>query len=124
MLESSNIITFVATRDPARAKEFYGEILGLSLVADEPTALVYDANGTMLRITKLEEFSTAQYTVLGWIVSDIRRAVMELGHKGITFERYDGFPQDDLRIATFPDGTQVAWFTDPDGNTLSLTQFD
>jgi hypothetical protein len=95
----------------------------LSLVSDEPFALVFDANGIMLRVTKVQELSTAKYTVLGWDVSDIRAEIELLTRRGVIFERYDGFPQDELGIASLPDETRVAWFKDPDGNILSITQF-
>ena len=123
MLNSCDVIAFVATTEPARAREFYGKVLGLGLVADEPFALVFDAHGTMLRIAKVQEFQPARHTVLGWTVPDISEAVEELKAKGVTFERYEGFNQDDLGIWAAPHGAHVAWFKDPDGNTLSLTQF-
>ncbi len=123
MLGTSDVITFVGTADSARAREFYGGILGLSLVADEPYALVFDAHGIMLRVTPVAEPARAKYTVLGWKVSDIRAAIEGLAKRGVTFERFPGVPQDDLGIWTAPDGTKVAWLKDPDGNILSLTQF-
>ncbi len=123
MLTTATIIAFVATTNPVRARAFYEQVLGLSFVADEPFALVFDANGTMLRVTKVQDLSPAAYTVLGWDVSHIRAEVEALTQRGVVFERYAGFPQDDLGIGAFPDGTRVAWFKDPDGNILSLTQF-
>ena len=125
MLESAHIMAFVATTDAARARSFYGTTLGLTLEADEEFALVFDANGTMLRVQKVQAVPEARYTTLGWRVDDIRGAVTHLMEKGIAFERFQipGFPQDDLGIWTAPDGTQVAWFRDPDRNILSLTQF-
>lgn len=123
MLSSCDVIAFLATRDPARAKEFYEKVAGLRLVADEPAALVFDSNGTMLRISKVREFTPAPFTVLGWKVEDIRRAVSELARRGATFQRYEGFRQDALGIWASPSGAKVAWFKDPDGNTLSVTQF-
>lgn len=123
MLSTANIIAFVATRDAARARAFYESALGLRLVSQDPFALVFDAHGTMLRVTKVDELSLAPYTVLGWDVSDIRSTIQALQARGVAFQRYDGVPQDDLGIWTSPSGAQVAWFHDPDGNTLSLTQF-
>jgi catechol 2,3-dioxygenase-like lactoylglutathione lyase family enzyme len=123
MLGSSSIMAFVSTKDPARAKTFYQDVLGLNFVADEPYALVFEANGTMLRVSKVREISPAPYTVLGWKVTDINTTIGELTARGVTFERFPGFPQDDLGIMTFPEGAKVAWFKDPDGNMLSLTQF-
>jgi catechol 2,3-dioxygenase-like lactoylglutathione lyase family enzyme len=124
MLGSCDVIAFVATAQPAKAKEFYESILGLRLVADEPFSLVFDAKGTMLRIAKVQVVTPARHTVFGWIVPDVRQAVTELKAKGITFEQYEGLPQDEMGICSFPGGSEVAWFRDPDGNKLSLTQFD
>jgi catechol 2,3-dioxygenase-like lactoylglutathione lyase family enzyme len=123
MLNSSDIISFVATRNPARARKFYQETLGLALVSDEPFAIVFDANGTMLRVAKVQELSPASHTVLGWKVQNIRAEIGELTKRGVRFERFDGMPQDDSGIWASPSGAKVAWFKDPDGNTLSLTQF-
>jgi len=123
MLSSCEVISFVATAKPTEARRFYQEILGLRLVADEPFALVFDAHGVMLRVSRVHELIPAPYTVLGWKVADISAAVKELEARGVAFERYEGFDQDDLGIWASPSGAKVAWFKDPDGNTLSLTQF-
>jgi hypothetical protein len=77
----------------------------------------------MLRISKVGELAPAPYTVLGWKVPNIRVTVEDLMSGGVTFERYKDMPQDELGIWTTPDGHKVAWFKDPDGSTLSLTQF-
>jgi catechol 2,3-dioxygenase-like lactoylglutathione lyase family enzyme len=122
-LSEQKITAFVATRDPARAKEFYGGKLGLRLVADQlPFALVYDANGIRLRVTAVKELHLAGYTVLGWEVPDIAVAVRAMDAAGVHFERFDGVPQNELGIWTAPGGDQVAWFKDPDGNILSVSQ--
>jgi catechol 2,3-dioxygenase-like lactoylglutathione lyase family enzyme len=123
MLAGAKTMAFVATTDAERAKSFYADILGLRFVADEPFALVFDSFGTLLRISKVPAFAPAPFTVLGWQVADLRAAVSALAGRGVRFERFEGFPQDDLGVCTFPDGARVAWFKDPDGNTLSLTQF-
>ena len=123
MLGKSNLIAFVATKEPAKAKAFYATVLGLQLIADEPFALVFDANGIMLRISKVSDLTPVPYTILGWTVSNIADKVRELSQQGVAFLHIDGFAQDELGIWSAPDGTQVAWFKDPDGNTLSLTQF-
>jgi predicted enzyme related to lactoylglutathione lyase len=85
---------------------------------------VFDANGTTLRLAKVERISPAPYTVLGWLVPDIRAACARLSAAGVPFERYEGMPQDEAGIWATPGGGYVAWFKDPDGNTLSLTQVD
>lgn len=123
MLSSCEVISFVATAKPTEARRFYQEILGLRLAADESFALVFDAHGVMLRVSRVHELIPAPYTVLGWKVADISAAVKELEARGVAFERYEGFDQDDLGIWASPSGAKVAWFKDPDGNTLSLTQF-
>jgi catechol 2,3-dioxygenase-like lactoylglutathione lyase family enzyme len=122
MLESNKIIAFVCTTDSKRARAFYEEILGLRFVSDDQFALVLNGNGTMLRIAKLPELKPAQFTVLGWETGEIEKTVEELTGKGIQFEKYSFLPQDDLRIWTAPTGDKVAWFKDPDGNILSLSQ--
>jgi catechol 2,3-dioxygenase-like lactoylglutathione lyase family enzyme len=117
------LIAFVATRDPARAKEFYRDTLGLRLVTEQlPFALVFDAHGTMLRVTIVNKLTTADYTVLGWQVPDIVVAAKALQKAGVRFERYPGMEQDELGVWTSPGGAKVAWFKDPDGNTLSISE--
>jgi catechol 2,3-dioxygenase-like lactoylglutathione lyase family enzyme len=118
---SARIIAFVGTRNAERAKEFYRGMLGLNLVSEDPFALVFDVGGTMLRVTPVRDLSPAGFTVLGWEVKDITAAVQGLQKAGVMFERYN-FPQDELGIWTAPGGAKVAWFKDPDGNVLSLSQ--
>lgn len=116
-------MAFAATNDPAQAKKFYKEQLGLDLVADEQFALVFDANGTMLRIQKARDWTPPQFTVLGWEVTDIRHTISQLMAKGIEFMRVNSIEQDDLGVWSPDTRTKVAWFRDPDGNILSLTEF-
>jgi catechol 2,3-dioxygenase-like lactoylglutathione lyase family enzyme len=123
VLTNNNAISFVATRNPSAARSFYEGTLGLRLVSDEHFALVFDVNGRMLRIAKTDEFTPAAHTVLGWEVEEIVAAVKDLRARGVAFLRFDGMPQDDLGIWASPSGAKVAWFQDPDGNNLSLTQF-
>lgn len=117
------LIAFVATRDPARAKTFYCDTLGLKLIAEDEFALVFDVYGTMLRITTVRQIAPAAYTVLGWHVADIETVARRLIEEGVPLERYSELPQNDLGIWTTPNGAKVAWFKDPDGNVLSITQF-
>jgi catechol 2,3-dioxygenase-like lactoylglutathione lyase family enzyme len=124
MLQESNVIAFVATADPDKAKLFYSNTLGLRLVDETPFALEFDAHGTMLRIQIVETLKPAQHTVLGWRVDDIATAAKELTANGATFERFEGMPQDELGVWNSPGGAKVAWFKDPDGNVLSLTEFE
>jgi len=122
MLASCKIVPFVATLNTALAKTFYEEKLGLRLVEDSPWALVFDANGTMLRVTAVRELKPAEYTVLGWEVLDIHEAVRSLRAAGIELKRYPGMEQDEHGVWTAPGGAQVAWFEDPDGNVLSVSR--
>jgi catechol 2,3-dioxygenase-like lactoylglutathione lyase family enzyme len=123
MLESSKIAAFVATADPQKARDFYENTLGLKLVADEEYAIVFDANGTTLRVQKAGEFTPHPFTSLGWHVDDIEASVDELRGKGVVFEQYPWMPEGSNGIMTFPNGAKVAWFKDPDGNLLSLDQY-
>jgi catechol 2,3-dioxygenase-like lactoylglutathione lyase family enzyme len=123
ILGSQELVAFVATRHPSRAKEFYRDTLGLPLVSEDEFALVFDAAGTMLRVTRVQELAAAKYTVLGWQVRDIVQTAKDLQRAHVTLERYPGMQQDKLGIWNSPSGARVAWFKDPDGNTLSITQF-
>jgi predicted enzyme related to lactoylglutathione lyase len=122
-LGTGRIVAFVATTNADRAREFYGEVLGLRLVSDDAYAIVFDANGTMLRVQKTADVTLAPYTSLGWQVDDISVVAQRLAERGVRFERYSGMEQDDLGVWTTPGGSRVAWFKDPEGNILSLTQF-
>jgi catechol 2,3-dioxygenase-like lactoylglutathione lyase family enzyme len=122
ILKTAPIIAFVATTTPARAKHFYADTLGLRLVSEDGFALTFDAGGTMLRVASVKELNPAGYTVLGWLVPNIKEAIGELVKKGVSFQRYGFFEQDGLGIWSAPSGAKVAWFLDPDGNTLSLTE--
>jgi catechol 2,3-dioxygenase-like lactoylglutathione lyase family enzyme len=123
MLNSSEVIAFVATTNAEKARAFYEGKLGLTLVEDNPFALVFDAHGVMLRIQKVQSLNPAVHTTLGWNVSDIRETIAALVQKGVFFERYGRLSQDPAGIWASPSWAQVAWFKDPDGNVFSLTQF-
>jgi len=122
VLASAKLVAFTAVSDPARAKAFYGGVLGLPLLSEDQFALVYDAHGTTLRVSIVEQVAAAPYTVLGWEVADIAATVRGLMSAGVVFERYPWMPQDELGIWSAPSGAQVAWFKDPDGNLLSVSQ--
>jgi catechol 2,3-dioxygenase-like lactoylglutathione lyase family enzyme len=123
MLETSDLIAFAGATDLARARAFYEQTLGLTVVEQTDFACVLDAHGTMLRITAVPAVAPAGYTVLGWRVRDIAAAVAGLADRGVVFLRYDSMDQDACGIWTTPGGDRVGWFADPDGNVLSLTQF-
>jgi catechol 2,3-dioxygenase-like lactoylglutathione lyase family enzyme len=121
--KSAKAACFVVTTDRAKAKAFYGGVLGFPMIHEDDFAVVYDLNGTKLRISTVADHKPAMFTVLGWEVEDIAAAVKALAAKGIVFNRYPGFEHDELGIWTAPGSTaKVAWFLDPDGNNLSLAQ--
>jgi catechol 2,3-dioxygenase-like lactoylglutathione lyase family enzyme len=123
MLSSSDLIGFAATSNAAKARKFYEESLGLKFVSGDQFALVFEANGSMLRIQIVDQVNPHRYTVLGWKVADIKKEVQTLSQRGIQFARYEGMGQDKNGIWTAPSKAKIAWFTDPDGNVLSLTEF-
>ncbi len=122
MLGSTNIVAFVSIKDSEKARAFYEGVLGLRFVKDDGFALVFDAHGIMVRAAKMKDFTPVQFTVLGWQVSGIENVVQALQNKGVHFEVFGFFKQDELGIWTAPTGDKVAWFKDPDGNILSLSQ--
>jgi len=122
MLESAKIIGFVPTSDAAKARTFYEKVLGLRFVSDDKFALVFDASGNMIRVVRAPKFQPQQFTILGWEVGEIEKVASALEAKGVRFEKY-GLPgQDERGIWAAPGGAKVAWFKDPDGNILSLSQ--
>jgi len=120
----SRMVGFLTTTNPERARAFYSVILGFRFVTDDGFALVFDANGTMLRIAKAQAFTPAQGTVVGWQIDDMPGAVVELKEKGVVFEQFNlpFLKQDPDGVWTAPGGDQVAWFKDPDGNVLSISK--
>jgi catechol 2,3-dioxygenase-like lactoylglutathione lyase family enzyme len=122
MIAHNPLIAFIPTKDAAHARSFYEEKLGLRFVSDDNFAIVMEANGTMVRVVRVGEFTPARFTILGWEVSDIHKSVAEMTAKGIHFERYPHFEQSADGVWTAPGGAKVAWFLDPDGNNLSLSQ--
>jgi len=116
------VVTFLLTANPEAALAFYRDTLGYKYLRDDGFALVFDWSGVMLRIGKVKECTPAPNTVLGWECRDIVESHDGLAAKGITFEHYPGMGQDERGIATFPTGDKVAWFKDPDGNVLSVSQ--
>jgi catechol 2,3-dioxygenase-like lactoylglutathione lyase family enzyme len=123
MLGDAAFIGFIPVRDVSVARRFYEQTLGLRVVEESPFALVVDAHGTMLRITPVPDLAVQQFTIAGWRVPDIAATVRALTGRGVRFRRYSFMEQDELGIWTTPGGDQVAWFADPDDNTLSLTTF-
>jgi catechol 2,3-dioxygenase-like lactoylglutathione lyase family enzyme len=122
MLGAINIVAFVPTRDSGKARLFYEGVLGLRFVKDDGFALVLDANGIMVRVAKAPEFKPAPFTIQGWQVTGIEKVVTALQEKGVHFEIFGFLEQDKLGIWTAPSGDKVAWFKDPDGNVLSVSE--
>ena len=122
MLASSKIIGFVPTKDSKKARDFYEHKLGFQFVSDDQFALVMNAGGTMIRIAKAKDFAPAPYTVMGWEVDDMNAIVTWLTARGVVFEKYPFVQDQKLGIWTTPTGEKVAWFKDPDGNVLSVSQ--
>ena len=122
MLAQGKLVAFVGSADLVRSQAFYEGTLGLSIVEASLFAIVANVRGTELRITQVPAISPAPYTVLGWSVDDIAATVDVLASRGVSFSRFDGMDQDDRGVWRAPGGAQVVWFTDPDGNVLSLTQ--
>lgn len=122
MLEKSNIVAFVPITDEPRAREFYEGKLGLTFLKDDNFAIVFEANGIRLRAVKMKEVKPSHFTILGWEVKPIEQAVRSLRDRGVHFETFGFFKQDDLGIWTAPSGDKVAWFKDPDGNILSVSE--
>jgi catechol 2,3-dioxygenase-like lactoylglutathione lyase family enzyme len=121
MLKSCDVISFIAARDFARSKKFSSGVLGLKLLSEDGFAQVYDIHGRMLRVTKVNDVVLAPYTVLGWRVKNTPATVKRLHKAGVKFEIYKGLGQDEFGVWTAPGGTRVAWYKDPDGNLLSVS---
>ncbi len=123
MLENARTIAFLPSSDLDRSCEFFASTLGLTVEEVTPFACVVRTSSLMLRVTKVDSLSPQPFTVFGWEVANIAATVAALTSAGVDFLRFDGMPQSPDGVWTTPNGDQVAWFHDPDGNTLSLTQF-
>jgi len=122
ILESAKPAIVICTRDRDRATAFYRDTLGLVLTREDKFAAVFTTGGVTLRVSFVTDFTPHEHTILGFIVKDVKTTVKALREKGITFNVYPGFSQDEFGILTLPAGSgHVAWFKDPDGNVLSVT---
>ena len=122
ILEAAKPAIVICTRDRARATEFYRDTLGLFMAYEDSFATVLNVSGTAVRISTVADFTPHEHTILGFTVPDVTRTVKALHEKGVTFNIYKGFNQDELGIWTAPGkAVNVAWFKDPDGNVLSVT---
>jgi catechol 2,3-dioxygenase-like lactoylglutathione lyase family enzyme len=122
MLSDKQLKAFIPTTKPNESKLFYKDILGLKLMSEDEYAFEFNANGTPLRVTIVPSLTPHPFTVLGWNVNDISSIIKSLNNKNIFCEKFEFLEQDDLGIWTSPGGSKVAWFKDPDGNLLSITQ--
>ena len=125
MLGSMPVVAFVPCLQPERVRPFYEETLGLRFVSQDTFAVVFEANGVMVRVvnvTGVPGHKPAPFTILGWLVTDIEDTVRALVGRGVEFQRYPGMEQDLLGIWSSPSGARVAWFKDPEGNVLSVTE--
>ena len=122
MLGDKKLKAFIPTVDPERAKKFYTVVLGLKLISEDDYGMEFYANGTLLRISTVQQFIPYPFTVLGWDVENISSIIAALAKTGVVFERYNYIEQDYLGIWVAPGETKVAWFKDPDGNIISLTE--
>jgi len=122
ILETAKPVIVICTRDRARATVFYRDVLGLVMTSEDNFASVFEFGGTVMRVSTVADFTPHEHTILGFKVADVSAAVKALREKGVSFNIYKKFPQDELGILTVPGGTaHVAWFSDPDGNVLSVT---
>ena len=122
MLAKGKMVGFVLTTDYDRAKAFYAGKLGFEFISLDQFALVVKVGGHFIRISKVPKFTPLQGTVLGWEVADVEAAVAWLTERGVATEKYPFVQDKDCGIWTTPDGSKVAWFKDPDGNVLSVSQ--
>lgn len=120
MLGEQQLVGFVGVSDLDAAREFYGGVLGLELRQNSGFSLIHETAVSRLWITLVEDVRAAPYTVLGWQVDDLAAEVDVLVAAGVTFNTYEGMEQDERGIWTAPSGARIAWFSDPDGNTVSL----
>ena len=115
-------VSFLATANPDKSRHFYETVLGLTCQSEDSFAHVFKLGESTLRVQKVEAVSKVNHTVLGWDVENIEECVNDLTGKGVRFERFAQLPQNELGIWPSPSGALIAWFKDPDGNILSLTQ--
>jgi catechol 2,3-dioxygenase-like lactoylglutathione lyase family enzyme len=122
-LQGTKVMAFAAVRDLEVSRAFYEGKLGLRVISQDALALMLDWEGTIIRIQKIPAHQPVMFTVLGWQVKDIGAVVSRLAAAGVKVERFEWMKmQDASGVATFPNGDQIAWFKDPDGNTLSLAE--
>jgi catechol 2,3-dioxygenase-like lactoylglutathione lyase family enzyme len=123
MLGQSELMGFIPTIDAERACRFYVDTLGLAFVSDDQFAITVRSHSIDIRISRVEAFHPSPHTILGWKVLDIEATTEQFSAAGIHFERYPFLEQDANGIWVAPDNrAKIAWFKDPDGNVLSISQ--
>jgi len=123
MLSHAKLQSIIWTSRISQAETFYRDVLELTVKGRSDGALVFDVNGSDLRVSPVAETTPTEHTVLGFAVQDVNTVVEHLANKGIAFERFNAFPHEENGVLITPEGTKVAWFRDPDGNLLSIVQF-
>ena len=123
MLSNAPVITFIPTKNPERARSFYEGVLGLRFVSADPFAVVFDVNGTSLRVVQVAKFEPYPFTILGWRVPRIKHVLAQMHERGLQCERFKGMDQDEQGVWKSPSGAKVVWFKDPDGNLLSVSEY-
>ena len=121
MLINETLKTFIPTVKPQETKAFYRDTLGLTFLGEDPYGIEFDSGGVLLRVITVRELVPHEFTILGWNVKDIEATIDMLVARGVSFQKYD-FINDDRGIWTSPNNSKVAWFKDPDGNVLSISQ--
>jgi catechol 2,3-dioxygenase-like lactoylglutathione lyase family enzyme len=123
MLANAKATSGFAVPDTEEARRFYGETLGLDVAVldEENGVMALKLSGGDVFVYRKPDFEPATYTILNFEVDDVEAAVDGLTSRGVAFERYDGFEQDEKGIARGP-GPMIAWFKDPAGNILSVLQ--
>ena len=121
-LSSAKMMGFVLTKDYDKARAFFEGKLGFAFVSLDQFALVMKAGENMIRISKVPNSTALQSTVLGWEVQDVEAVVKWLKGQGVDCEKYPFVQDKELGIWSTPNGDKVAWFKDPDGNVLSVSQ--
>ncbi len=120
---SGQPVAFIQVADRERGLAFYRDRLGLALRNSDAFGDFLEVGEALIRMTALPDYKAGPHPVFGWNVADIAAAARDLRGRGVVFTIYEGMGQDELGVWTAPDGAaKVAWFTDPDGNVLSLAQ--
>jgi catechol 2,3-dioxygenase-like lactoylglutathione lyase family enzyme len=122
MFKDTKAFSGFAVDDLEAAKKFYGEVLGLDATEENGLLNLHLAGDRDTLVYPRPDHTPATYTILNFPVPDLDAAVEELTRRGVTFERYDGFDQDERGIARGDEGPPIAWFTDPAGNILAVLE--